>query len=200
MVGIAVKHTCPSCGGEGHFILYQEARGKHIECRRCGHLFSEDGVVWRNTGELDPERRAAIAADLIAEDGWFHFGREQFECPSLDEERVAHFVKTGRLSPPCDHCYKGLMFWTTKPASQDFVSFFRMYDTFAFPYRGKVDNSVAVFYFREKPEVDEFLTRLDKALTESGVHGRVQWRRACKAYQTQAPQHWINAKTLKHDG
>lgn len=197
MPGIAKKTRCPLCEQEGYAIIYQNAMGKHFECKYCGNLFSEDSTTWKTTDELAPDHRSEVATDVIAEDGWFKLGRKEFECPSADEARIQQFKETGQLPHPCNQCYKALMFWSKTPTPKDYSVFFQFLDTFTFPYRGKVGDDVAVFYFRQKPEMLDFLQQLSQGLEQFNIPAYPQWRRACKEYQRQAPHHWRNAKELK---
>ncbi|MBI2144307.1 hypothetical protein HYU17_04130 [Candidatus Woesearchaeota archaeon] len=38
----------------------------------------------------------------IGNDGWFHFGKKEFECPGLKQGDIEFYKKNNRLPLPCD--------------------------------------------------------------------------------------------------
>ncbi|MCL5316744.1 MAG: hypothetical protein M1503_00560 [Thaumarchaeota archaeon] len=126
--------------------------------------------------------------------GWFHFGKKDFECPGLGKERLALYGAHSRLPEPCDQCYKALIFWKGRYSKNNLENFLRMIDSFDFNYTGKLNRGVVVFYFRNKENMDVFLSSLDRKMQEYNVLGKTQWRRACSEYQTLKPELWKNAK------
>jgi hypothetical protein len=130
----------------------------------------------------------------IVKNGWFRFGKKEFECTGLSKKSVAYYLNNNQLPHPCDKCYKGLIFWDG--INEDsLTNFFKMFDSFGeVNCRGKLNDEVVVFYFRDKEKMLEFLDYLQNKMHEFNVKGKTQWRRACKMYQILKPKLWKNAK------
>lgn len=131
--------------------------------------------------------------------GWFHFGKEEFECPGLRERELEFYMKNNKLPPPCDKCYKALIFWEDSYSKENLTNFFNMIYSFEVNYRGKLNEGVVVFYFRDKTKILEFIKFLENKMKEFDVKGKIQWRRACKEYQNLKPRLWKNAKEFIPD-
>ncbi len=131
--------------------------------------------------------------------GWFLFGKKEFECPSLEEKKLEFYRRNNKLPSPCDRCYKALIFWEGSYSKENVINFFNMINSFEVNYRGKLNEGVVVFYFRDKTKMLEFLKFLEKKIQEFNVNGKTQWRRACKAYQELKPELWKNAKEFIPD-
>lgn len=71
--------------------------------------------------------------------------------------------------------------------------------SFEVNYRGKLNESVVVFYFRDKTKMLEFIKFLENKMKEFDVKGKIQWRRACKEYQNLKPRLLKNAKEFIPD-
>ncbi|OGI12256.1 hypothetical protein A3K64_02935 [Candidatus Micrarchaeota archaeon RBG_16_36_9] len=134
----------------------------------------------------------------MKEDFWIFFGKKHFQCPGeVTTEMIGHFRKNRKLPEPCDMCYKALIFWGEYYDENNEMNFLRMIKSFDDrTIRGKYNSGVAVFYFETKEELLEFLQILKGKIREFGVKGRIQWRRACKAYQEEVPSYWKNAKEI----
>ena len=130
---------------------------------------------------------------------WFRFGKREFECPSLGEEEIEFYLENNKLPPPCDQCYKALIFWEGSYSKENVENFFDMIDSFEVNYRGKLNDAVVVFYFRDKNKMLDFLKFLDNKMREYNVRGKTQWRRACRAFQDLKPELWKNAKEFIPD-
>lgn len=131
--------------------------------------------------------------------GWVQFGPKEFECPGLGNELLDFYTKNNKLPSPCDKCYKALIFWEGNYSQENLVNFFNMIDSFEVNYRGKLNEQVVVFYFRNKIRMLEFFNFLDNKMQEFNVVGKLQWRRACKKYQDLKPELWRNAKEFIPD-
>ena len=131
--------------------------------------------------------------------GWFLFGKKEFECPSLEEKKLEFYRRNNKLPSPCDRCYKALIFWEGSYSKENVINFFNMINSFEVNYRGKLNEGVVVFYFRDKTKMLEFLKFLEKKIQEFNVKGKTQWRRACKKYQELKPELWKNAKEFIPD-
>jgi hypothetical protein len=130
--------------------------------------------------------------------GWFHFGKKEFECSGLDKQSLDFYKQTHKLPYPCDKCYKALIFWNGI-SEENLKNFFKMLSSFEVNYRGKLNQGVVVFYFRDKKKMLEFLDYLQPKMQQFNVKGRTQWRRACKEYQDLKPELWKNAKEFIPD-
>ena len=84
--------------------------------------------------------------------------------------------------------------WEKWFSDENMANFFKMLNSFDFDYRGKLNNGVIVFYFRNKDECIQFTELLKKQIAEFNIKGFVQWRRACKEFQVLKPELWKNAK------
>jgi hypothetical protein len=131
--------------------------------------------------------------------GWFYFGNKEFECPGLIKEKLNFYIKNEKLPSPCDICCKALIFWEGRFTKENSENFFRMIDSFETNYRGKLNEGVVVFYFRDKEKMLDFLNYLEMKMQEFEVKGKIQWRRACKGYQDLKPNLWKNAKLFLSD-
>jgi hypothetical protein len=161
--------------------------------------------------ELDKKRRekygllnknilvdeTAVIQSLIKKYGWFSFGKKKFDCPTFEKSK-AYYIEHSQLPKPCDECYKALIFWNGL-TENNITNLRKMINAFGFEYRGKFNNDVVVFYFRQKDEMLEFIELLKKKIAEFDVKGYVQWRRACDEYQKLKPELWKNAKELLPD-
>jgi hypothetical protein len=107
--------------------------------------------------------------ETIRSFGWFHFGRKEFECPGLREEQTEFYMKNNKLPPPCDRCYKALIFWEGSYSEENVTNFFSMINSFEVNYRGKLNRGVVVFYFRDKNRMLEFLRFLEDKMREFNV-------------------------------
>jgi len=137
--------------------------------------------------------------EYIKSFGWFYFGKKEFECPGLGKEQIDYYLRNNKLPPPCDSCYKALIFWRKVDFKENLKNFFRMISEFEVNYRGKLNYDVVVFYFRDKEKMLEFLDYLEKKMEKYNIKGRTQWRRACKMYQELKPELWKNAKVFLPD-
>jgi hypothetical protein len=135
----------------------------------------------------------------IKTSGWFHFGNDVFECPGLGKEEIEFYIKNSKLPPPCDKCYKALIFWEDSYSEENVRKFFDMVDSFEVEYAGKLNEGVVVFYFRDKSRMLEFIEFLENKMQEYDVKGKTQWRRACREYQILKPELWKNAKEFLPD-
>lgn len=129
--------------------------------------------------------------------GWFYFGRKKSKCSSFTEKNLKFYERTERLPPPCDKCYKALIFWEGSYSKENLKNFFSMFDLSEVD--GKLNERVVVFYFWNKTEMLDFLKQLEKEMKEHGVNGKLQWRRACREYQDCRPELWKNAKEFIPD-
>ncbi|MCX6656655.1 MAG: hypothetical protein NTY03_16270, partial [Candidatus Bathyarchaeota archaeon] len=132
----------------------------------------------------------------IKNEGWYYLGKKQFECPGLDKPSVEFYIQNNSLPRLCNECYKALIFWEGNYSEENIHNLLVMLDSFDFDYRGKIDQGVAVFYFRSKEEMLEFLNLLENKMSSFNVIGKLQWRRACKEFQNLKPNLWRNAKTF----
>ncbi|OLS13183.1 MAG: hypothetical protein RBG13Loki_3219 [Promethearchaeota archaeon CR_4] len=132
----------------------------------------------------------------IREREWFHFGGKPFECPGTGEDIISQYLASACLPPPCDQCYKALIFWRSPPGQVALGNLITMVRLFPTPIRGKVNLGVVVFYFRTFPELQVFLADLPQCMESAGVCGKIQWRRACKEFQERSPEWWRDAKTF----
>ena len=137
--------------------------------------------------------------EYIKSFGWFYFGKKEFECPGLGKEQIDYYLRNNKLPPPCDSCYKALIFWRKVDFKENLKNFFRMISEFEVNYSGKLNYDVVVFYFRDKEKMLEFLDYLEKKMEKYNIKGRTQWRRACKMYQELKPELWKNAKVFLPD-
>lgn len=131
--------------------------------------------------------------------GWFRFGEREFECPGLGEEVLRFYMNNNQLPSPCDKCYKTLIFWEGSYSKENVTNFFDMINFSGVDYRGKLNEEVVVFYFRDKKQMLEFLGYLENKMQEYNVKGKTQWRRACKKFQKLKPELWKNAKEFISD-
>lgn len=131
--------------------------------------------------------------------GWYPFGNKKFKCPGVGSKEKEFYVQNNELPPPCDRCYKALIFWEGSYCKENLNRFFDTIKSFNFEYRGKFDKRVVVFYFRDKRKMLSFLEYLKNKMQEYGVRGKVEWRRACKEYQDLKPALWKNAKEFIPD-
>jgi|YelNatPaOPRAMG01_1025707.scaffolds.fasta_scaffold78561_3 hypothetical protein len=127
---------------------------------------------------------------------WTYFGSKRIYCPGITKEMIEFFRDKKKLPEPCDKCYKGLIFWGSSFNKENLSNFKKMIGSFEFEIRGKYNKGVVVFYFINKEELLDFLKLLERKMKEYNVVGRIQWRRACKEYQDQIPEYWLNAKEL----
>jgi hypothetical protein len=74
-----------------------------------------------------------------------------------------------------------------------------MIESFEVNYRGKLNEGVVVFYFRDKAKMIEFLEFLGNKMREYNIRGKTQWRRTCRKYQDLKPELWRNAKEFIPD-
>lgn len=126
--------------------------------------------------------------------GWFGFGKKEFDCPTLEKDKIDFYMNNNKLPSPCDQCYKALIFWEGYYSKENVMNFFNMINSFKINYRGKLNEGVVVFYFRDKIEMLEFLKFLESKMQGYSVKGKIQWRKACKEYQDLQPILWKNAK------
>jgi len=133
----------------------------------------------------------------IRHSGWFYFGRKKSKCSSFTEENLEFYERTGGLPPPCDRCYKALIFWESNYSEENIRNLFNLIDLSEVD--GKLNKRVVVFYFWNKDEMLDFLKRLEKKMEEHGVKGKTQWRRACREYQDRRPELWKSAKEFVPD-
>ena len=127
--------------------------------------------------------------------GWYRFGSKPFGCPEkVIPKMISFFIKNKTLPPPCNECYKVLIFWSY--SRENVEKFFNLVKGLAQSVRGKLNRETVVFYFRKKDEALAFFGQLAEKMKESGVIGTPQWRRACREYQTKVPTYWKDAKTF----
>ena len=125
--------------------------------------------------------------------GWFSFGKKKFGCPGL-KSGLESYMENNKLLALCDGCYKALLFWDSNSFEDNLNNFFAMLDSFEFDYRGKLNKGVALFYFRAKSEMFEFIRYLQNEIKEYDIRGQISWRRACREYQELKPELWRNAR------
>ena len=126
--------------------------------------------------------------------GWFGFGKKEFDCPGLVKDKIDFYMVNNKLPFPCDQCYKALIFCEGYFSKENVIHFFNMINSFKINYRGKLNEGVVVFYFRDKNEMLEFLRFLNSEMQVYGVKGKIQWRKACKEFQDLQPKLWKSAK------
>jgi hypothetical protein len=134
---------------------------------------------------------------------WKHFKHElpDTELISSDEESecyydfVPDFVEEfGYLPIECRECYKALIFWTYSKVNES--NFKNMLKSIPVSIHGKYNNSVIVFYFKNKNKMISFLEILKDKLVEFSVDGRIQWRVSGRYWEDAYPQFFISAKEL----
>jgi len=135
---------------------------------------------------------------------WKHFKHElpDTELISSDEESecyydfVPDFVEEiGYLPIECRECYKALIFWFYSKAN---VSNFRqMLKSLPVSIHGKYNDSVVVFYFKNKQKMLSFIEILQEKLAEFNIDGRIQWRVSGRYWQDDYPQFFISAKEIE---
>jgi hypothetical protein len=109
---------------------------------------------------------------------------------------VPDFVEeNGYLPIECRDCYKGLIFWTF--SQSNVAKFKKILKTLPVSIHGKYNESVVVFYFRNKEKMLSFLDILRETMREFGVEGRIQWRISGAYWQRDYPHFFESAKTLK---
>jgi len=128
----------------------------------------------------------------IVDRNWFRFGNKEFECHGIREEEIGFYIKNAKLPSPCDKCYKALILWKGGYSEDNVANFLRMIDSFEDKFRGKLNKGVAVFYFRKKARMLEFLKLLKNRMNEFNVKGEIRWRRACRVYRALKPELWKN--------
>lgn len=136
--------------------------------------------------------------------GWKYFSHDSpgTELISKDEDSdcyygyVPDFVEdNGYLPIECRHCYKALIFWTF--SRSNVAKFKEMLKTLPVSIHGKYDESVVVFYFRDKERMLDFLGLLQEKTSEFKVEGRTQWRVSGRYWQDDYPHFFQSAKELK---
>ncbi|MFX0069206.1 MAG: hypothetical protein ACFFA1_06740 [Promethearchaeota archaeon] len=135
----------------------------------------------------------------IIDRGWFRFGDKEFECPGIREKEIRFYLENTKLPPPCDKCYKALIFWKAGYSEDNVTRFLQMIDSFEDKFRGKLNARVIVFYFRKKARMLKFLNNLKNKMQGFKVKGRIEWRRACRVYQALKPELWRNEKEFAPD-
>lgn len=109
---------------------------------------------------------------------------------------VPGFVgEIGYLPTECRECYKALIFWPYSKSNT--VSFGKMLKDLPVSVHGKYNESVVVFYFRDKAKMLSFLDLLGEKMGQFGVEGRIQWRVSGKYWQDAYPQFFDSAKELR---
>jgi len=128
----------------------------------------------------------AVGAELITKD----------ETDGCYYEFVRDFVReTGYLPVECRQCYKALIFWPYSEANV--TRFERMLEELPVSIHGKYNETVVVFYFKEKESMLSFLVVLREKMSQFGVEGRIQWRVSGRYWQDEYPQFFDSAKELK---
>lgn len=121
---------------------------------------------------------------------WKYFKNELLgsKVISSDEEEdcyydfVPDFVEeNGYLPIECRECYKALIFWSYSKANTE--KFERMVKSLPVSIHGKYDESVVVFYFRDKIKMLHFSDTLQEYMKQFEVEGRIQWRVSGKYWQ-----------------
>jgi hypothetical protein len=109
---------------------------------------------------------------------------------------VPSFVdENGYLPIECRECYKALIFWSyTKTVA---VNFKKMLKSLPVSIDGKYNDSVVVFYFKDKTKMLHFLEILKEKLTEFNIEGKIQWRASGRYWQDAYPQFFVSAKEIK---
>ena len=134
---------------------------------------------------------------------WKHFEnkRSGAELLSSDEEDdcyydfVPNFVEeNGYLPIECRECYKALIFWSYSKVNA--TKFKKMVKALPISIRGKYNESVVVFYFKDKMKMLRFIDILQKQMEQFGVDGRIQWRVSGKYWQDAYPHFFKSAKEL----
>jgi hypothetical protein len=141
----------------------------------------------------NPERLAREDLDALQKEvgrGWFYFGRKGFICPGITDERIAEYLEEQRLPDYCRDCYKGLVLWDGNFAEGAEKLFSYLASSERRVY-GKTNGEIAVFYFRRRADLQEFLAELE---AEADLPGKLDWRRACKKYQEISPDMWKSEK------
>lgn len=135
---------------------------------------------------------------------WKYFEHELngAELSPYDEETECYYEfvpsfieETGHLPMECRECFKALIFWTY--SRTNFNNFERMLESLPVPVYGKYNDSVVVFYFREKKKMLISLNILKKGMNKFGVEGRIQWRVSGQYWQNGYPEFFRSAKELK---
>jgi hypothetical protein len=109
---------------------------------------------------------------------------------------VPKFVEeNGYLPIECRECYKALIFWSYSRENES--NFNRMLNTLKVSISGKYNESVVVFYFKEKNKMLGFLNILEGKMREFNVDGRIQWRVSGRYWQDAYPHFFLSTKELK---
>jgi hypothetical protein len=137
---------------------------------------------------LDPER----ARKEIAERNWYVFGRDvPSECHGITGIGLWIYEDAHVLLPPCDSCYKTLIFWEPEDFDENVVKLGSVLEgPLLREKRGKFNEGVVVVYSGTGREA----AKLADSLRATGITGRVDWRRACAFYQQYLPELWKSDK------
>jgi len=118
---------------------------------------------------------------------------EETEC---FYEFVPDFVEeVGYLPIECRECYKALIFWSYSKINVS--NFKKMLKSLPVSIHGKYNDSVVVFYFKDKNKMLNFLEILKEKLAEFNVDGSIQWRVSGRYWEDAYPQFFISAKEIK---
>jgi hypothetical protein len=135
---------------------------------------------------------------------WKHFKHKlpDAELLSSDEESecyyefVPSFVdETGYLPIECRECYKALIFWSYSKIN--ISNFKKMLKSLPVSIHGKYNDSVVVFYFKDKNKMLNFLEILKEKLAEFSIDGRIQRRVSGRYWEDAYPQFFISAKEIE---
>jgi hypothetical protein len=84
-------------------------------------------------------------------------------------------------------------------SDQNMNNFFKLTDFFESNYTAKMNTNTIIFCFKDKEAMTKFLDYIGKMGEKFGLKGRIEWRRACKAFQELKPELWKNAKEFTPD-
>jgi hypothetical protein len=110
-------------------------------------------------------------------------------------ELVPTFVEeNGYLPVECRECYKALIFWPYSRAN--ITKFKKMLRSLPVSIHGKYNESVVVFYFKDRIKMLNFLNTLEQYMKQFEVEGRIQWRVSGNYWQKAYPHFFKSAKEM----
>jgi len=145
---------------------------------------------------LDELRLISFAeiSEILNRETWIFFGKKQVVCTGFTKQDRRYYQKHGNLPPICRNCYKALLFWDNDFNMENLHRLIDALKTLPYDVGGKFNDSVTVFYFDYKTEMEYFLDDLNEVVEGFSVSGRTSWRRACKDYQQLQPTWWKNPR------
>lgn len=144
--------------------------------------------------DLEWTVRNIVEPTLKLRKDWISIGTKEHECPPKVDGHI--YQDTGKMPSGCLECYKALIFWEGHYSTENTARFIEMIQSFNFPYLGKFCEGVAVFYFTNPIETQNFADLLKGKMKEYNVEGKVDWQRACEAYRRARPDLWKDNKTF----